>query len=103
MQNLAKLAYNVLGDHVKIDWFNTMEERLSMPSETLPNVPYIQIHGNHSVSIEHHRGILEYTDERIVVGVKHGKICVQGDALRIAGMNRCCIEVRGMIFSITME
>ena len=88
---------------MKLDWFDTMEERLSIPSEALPNVPYIQIHGNRSVSVENHHGILEYTNERIVIAVKHGKICVQGDGLRISGMNRCQIEVRGMIFSVAME
>ena len=80
-----------------------MEEQLALPSEALANAPYVQIRGKRSVSVENHRGVLEYTDEAIVIAVKHGKICVQGDSLRISSMHRKRIEVRGTIFSIGLE
>ena len=80
-----------------------MQERFSLPPEAVANVPYVQIRGNKSVSIENHRGIMEYTQKKIVIALKQGKICVHGDELRISGMNRCSIEVHGLIFSVALE
>ena len=88
---------------MKKERIRTLEETLALPSEAALNTPYIEIRGKKSVSIENHRGISEYTDDAIIVNVRHGKIVVQGDRLRIVCMNRRCIEVYGSVQAVTME
>lgn len=91
------------GDRMKKGRIRTLEETLALPSEAALNTPYVEIRGKKRVSIENHRGISEYTDDAIIINVKHGKIAVQGERLTIAGMNRRRIEVHGMIQAVIME
>ena len=91
------------GDWMKKDFKRTMEERLSLPSEAMSEVPYLEMKGSKSVSVENHRGISAYTDDEIKINVKRGKILVQGSNLRIVCMNRRRIEVRGTLRAVILE
>lgn len=88
---------------MKKERLRTLEETLALPSEAALNTPYVEIRGKKSVSVENHRGISEYTDDAIIINVKHGKIAVQGDHLRIVCMNRRRIEVHGSVQAVIME
>lgn len=88
---------------MKKEFAHTVGESLSLPPETIAEVPLTSLRGKRSVCIENHRGILAYTDECVKVAVKRGSISVFGTHLTIARMTRGCLEIRGHIRSIELE
>lgn len=84
-----------MGDMMKKKMVGTIGETLSIPAEALGNTAYIEIRGKNTLSVENHRGIAEYTSERICICVKRGQISIEGNELRIICMNHRRIEVSG--------
>ena len=60
----------------------------------------LTVTGGRSAVIENHRGVLEYTAERIVVAVPRGKVCLDGTGLRLKAMNKNELLVGGRIRNI---
>ena len=88
---------------MKKDITAAVGEKLSIPAETLGEVPVVLLRGKRSVSIENHRGITEYRDTTVAVAVKRGCVRVSGSALSIARMTRKSVEIRGTIRTIELE
>ena len=88
---------------MKKEFANILGEKLSMPPEALGEIPLTEIRGNRSVAIENHRGILEYSEEKVRVAVRHGALTVHGRELRIVSMSGKNLEIRGSIESVEME
>ena len=61
-----------------------LAQRLTLPQEVVSQGPLAELHGNTSVCIENHGGILEYTDTR-------------GCGLRILRMTQRRVEIGGTI------
>ena len=59
--------------------------------------PLAELHGNTSVCIENHGGILEYTDTRVCIAVQRGTLTVSGCGLRILRMTQRRVEIGGTI------
>lgn len=88
---------------MKKDLTNTVSEKLSLPPETIADIPLVQMHGKRRVSVENHRGILEYTDSTVKVSVKRGSLSVIGSGLSILRMTRRCVEISGTIRALEWE
>ena len=88
---------------MKKDISGAVSEKLSIPAETLGEVPVVLLRGKRSISIENHRGITEYKDTTVTVAVKRGCVRVSGNALCIAHMTRKSVEIRGTIRTIELE
>lgn len=88
---------------MKKEFAHKVGEKLSLPPEALGEIPLTQIRGNCSLSIENHRGILEYDEEVVKVSVKHGAVAVRGHRLKIVCMSSRIIEIRGCIRSVELE
>lgn len=88
---------------MKKEFAHKAGEKLSLPPEALGEIPLAEIRGNSSLSIENHRGILEYDDEKVKVSVKHGAISVIGERLRIVCMSSRALEIRGRIQAVELE
>ena len=71
-------------------------ERLNVPEELVGMARLSLTAGRHAV-IENHRGVLDYSPERIVVGILSGSIILMGADLRISAMSRDAMIVRGRI------
>lgn len=78
-------------------------ERLDLPQEAFGNGSQIQISGCRQVQIERHRGVAGYAPARIVVRSVRGTVCIAGEALTIAAMNRQRVVIRGRIHAVTLE
>lgn len=89
--------------NMKVDFVGAVSDRLSIPEETIADVPLIELRGRRSISVENHRGIAEYSPERIQIHLKRGSISVGGDDLRIVCMNRKRLEIRGGIRCVELE
>lgn len=91
------------GDKMKKEFAETLGEKLSMPPEALGEIPVTEIRGNRSVTVENHRGILEYSDEIVKISVRHGTVTVHGTRLKIVSMSGKLLEIRGSIRNVEME
>lgn len=88
---------------MKYDIVGAVSDRLSVPEETIADVPLVELRGKRSVAVENHRGIAEYSEESIRIHVKRGFLSVIGHGLRIVCMNRKRLEIRGIIRSVELE
>lgn len=71
--------------------------KLAIPLDAISNDPLLELVGATQARIDHHQGILEYRDERIVVRTRLGAIEIQGAELRVVQMSRRRIVIRGRI------
>ena len=62
------------GDRMKRG--KNLAQRLTLPQEVVSQGPLAELHGNTSVCIENHGGILEYTDTRVCIAVQRGTLTV---------------------------
>lgn len=58
-------------------------ESLQIPKDTVMGASIMTVTGNREVWIENYRGILEYSNERIVLQGKTSQICMEGKRLSI--------------------
>ncbi|MBQ7129913.1 MAG: sporulation protein [Oscillospiraceae bacterium] len=77
-------------------------ERLDLPGEAIPGQPLVEIAGDSRVLIEQHRGVREYSRERIGVNVKFGVVQVCGSCLELRRMTREQLVIRGKIDGISL-
>ena len=77
-------------------------ERADLPGESLPMQPLVEVCGNNRVLIENHRGVSEYSDDRIGVRVRFGTVCICGEGLKLCRMSGCQLVVTGMIHNIQL-
>lgn len=91
------------GDKMKKEFVSLIGEKLSLPPESIGEIPLMEMRGNRSIRVENHRGILEYNDEMIKISVKHGAVMIFGAELQILCMSEKSIEIRGRIRSVELE
>ncbi len=69
----------------------------TLPMATLGNLAYVEIRGKNTLGVENHKGILEYTPQRICIGVKRGTIAAVGSGLEIVRMDHRRVEIVGSL------
>ena len=78
----------------------TFTDIFELPTEAASNMPVITVTGNINIIIENDGGIIEISDEKIVLGVLNGFMKIEGKRLDIKYMNTKCMTVDGKIGSI---
>ena len=78
----------------------TFTDIFELPTEAASNMPVITVTGNINIIIENYGGIVEFSDEKIVLGVLDGCMKIEGKGLDIKYMNTRCMTVDGKIGSI---
>lgn len=73
---------------------------LELPADIVAFVPKIELTGTTEFSMEPHKGLLEYEQERISLASSIGTVVVEGNNLQIKRMNHQRITLIGRIFSI---
>ncbi|SNX55245.1 sporulation protein YqfC [Thermoanaerobacterium sp. RBIITD] len=83
---------------------NTIKEGIlnlvDFPKEVLLNLPKITVIGNTQVTVENHKGIIEYIPERIRINSTIGMIRICGKNMVINSVMTEIIVVTGKIVSI---
>lgn len=77
-------------------------DRLSLQEEALPAQTVVELLGDRRILIEHHRGITEYSRQRIQARVKYGVLCVCGGDLELCKMTGDQLVIMGRIDSLTL-
>ena len=83
--------------------FKNMIERSDISGECVPVMPLIEIVGHCRVLVENHLGVCAYSREKIHIKVRDGIICVNGECLELAKMNRNQIVITGRISSVIID
>ncbi len=60
-----------------------LAEVLELPKDIILDLPKIIMIGNLQIYIENHKGILEYTDNRIRINIKNGTLRIIGKNLML--------------------
>ena len=82
-------------------FLDRLAEGIDLPGEALPGQPVLEVAGDRRVLIEHHRGVTEYSRERIGVRVSYGQIMICGCGLELVRMCKEQLVVTGQIDGIT--
>ena len=77
-------------------------ERLDMPGQIMAGLPKVELTGFSKISVEQHKGILEYTEDAVTVAVSTGKIRITGKGLSIRLMNSVFLVVGGRLSNVEL-
>lgn len=80
-----------------------LAERLDLPGEALAGSAKLTVTSDRRALIENHRGIMEYSPERIAVNLARGRIIVSGTGLGIGAMNKSELYITGKIQNVEWE
>ncbi|MDI3310589.1 MAG: sporulation protein YqfC [Thermoanaerobacterium sp.] len=83
---------------------NTIKEGIlnlvDFPKDVLLNLPKITVIGNTQITVENHRGIIEYIPERIRINSTIGMIRITGKNMIINSVMTEILVITGKILSI---
>lgn len=82
---------------------NILTESVKIPRDLVQKDSVISLSGNEEVWIENYRGILDYSQEQIVLLLKKGKIIFQGKQLFITFYTSEDMQIKGKINAIIFE
>lgn len=83
--------------------FEHVMEQTVLYSESVPGQPIVEISGDRRVLIENHKGVAAYGQERILINVKFGMVCVCGCNLEIVHMTKEQLVIWGRIDSVGLQ
>ena len=81
----------------------SMLSSAGMPGELLPGTPLMELTGSSRFLLENHRGVTEYTPDRICIGVLGGSVAVSGRELTIAQMTARQLIITGRIALVELQ
>jgi sporulation protein YqfC len=85
------------------DWFHhRLMTTFDLPPEVMLNVPLIMMVGGRSLILENHRGILEYSRERIRIRLLKGELTLLGRNMLIQSISDEELQIKGEITGILM-
>ena len=85
------------------NFIDNLMTQASVNPDSLPGKPIVEIAGDNRVLIECHRGVLAYSRERILVGVRYGSLCICGCGLELIHMSREKLIICGKIDSVNLQ
>lgn len=80
-----------------------LAEKLELPGEIIPGAGSLTVIGGRRALVEGCRGLLEYSQERVVLSLKRGRIIIGGAGLTIRVMNAAALIVSGRIENVEWE
>jgi sporulation protein YqfC len=86
---------------------NLLMEKVSkifnFPPEVIQNIPKATVIGRLSLTVENHRGILEYTPRTIRIQTTLGQMMITGSRLRIGGIYKQDLLIEGEIKQVSFS
>ncbi len=73
---------------------------LELPKDLLMDLPRVTLLGDMQLHIENHRGIMEYTKERIRISTNLGEMTILGEGLMLRNIHSDEIAIDGKIKSL---
>lgn len=82
------------------EWKRRLTDLLELPADVTLDLPRVLIIGQIHLTVENHRGLVEYSGERVIIGVPTGRLVVHGDDLAIGFINADEVTVLGQIRNV---
>lgn len=80
-----------------------LAQAFDLPKDIILDLPRIIIVGDLQLVVENHRGIVEYTPDKVVLAMENGRIHIVGEDLIIGSVYAEEITVTGKILSIAFK
>ena len=77
-----------------------LAENLDLPQEALTGAVKITLYGSRRAVVEHHSGLLGYSDQSVEVGAGSDRVRVLGTELCLRAMDRETLIVTGVICGV---
>ena len=75
----------------------------SLDSDVIPGIPIVEICDQRRVLIENHCGIVAYGRNEIHVKVRFGRICINGNNLKLKQMSKNKLIITGVICAVNLQ
>jgi len=84
-------------------WRQNLADLLELPREIVLNLPRLTVIGNLQCYLENHRGVIEYSAEKIRLSVNGGEVMISGSDLVIRYLGSEEIAIDGTIGMVRYE
>jgi sporulation protein YqfC len=84
-------------------WRQNLADLLELPREIVLNLPRVTMVGNLQCYVENHRGVIEYTTEKVRVAVNGGEVKISGCNLTIRYLASEEMAVDGTIAAVEYD
>ena len=78
----------------------TVAERFDLPADVVAGLPRLEMVGSRQLYLEHHTGLLAYTEEQIDANTTAGVLRVRGERLTLLAMTAGELRIGGKIASV---
>lgn len=78
----------------------TVAELFDLPADIVAGLPRLEMVGNRQLYLEHHTGLLAYTEEQIDANTSAGVLRVKGERLNLMAMTAGELRIGGRIASV---
>lgn len=79
---------------------STVAELFDLPADVVAGLPRLEMIGSRQLYLEHHAGILTYSEEQIDVNTAAGVLRVRGEGLSLVAMTAEEVRVGGRIAAV---
>lgn len=74
-----------------------LTDHADLPGEPLPGQCVVELAGDKRVLVENHRGVTQYSPEKIGIRVPYGTVCISGCALSLQQMTKERLVIAGRV------
>ena len=78
----------------------TVAELFDLPADVVAGLPRLEMVGSRQLYLEHHTGLLAYTEEQIDANTTAGVLRVKGERLTLLAMTAGELRIGGRIDSV---
>jgi len=82
-------------------WRSLVAGALDLPKDVVVNVPRVTVIGSLQVTVENHRGIVEFTPEKIRIACGEGAVEIRGENLALRAILPEEIVLDGRILAVS--
>lgn len=80
-----------------------LADGLDLPGDIVFDLPRVTVLGHLQLTVENHRGLLEFLPERVAIGTASGRLVVTGTALMVGVVREGEITVTGRLAEVRFE
>ena len=81
---------------------NHVAELFDLPADVVAGLPHLEMVGGRQLYLEHHTGILGYSQEQIDINTNSGVMRVRGEQLTLVAMTAEELRIGGEIFAVEL-
>jgi sporulation protein YqfC len=79
---------------------NAVAELFDLPADVVAGLPHMEMVGSRQLYLEHHTGILSYSDTQIDANTPMGVLRIRGERLTLLAMTAGELRIGGKIMAV---